>query len=296
VELKELEHFIAVVEYRGFSKAASNIYVSQPTLSKSVKKLEQTLDVILFERSTRSLQLTDAGELVYEKALKIMHAKEELQTALDDLLHEPSGEINIGIPPVIGTLFFPIIAKKFHQRYPRISLQLIEHGAKRIEYLIEAGEVDVGIVVLPVQEEAFSIYPITTEPFKLYVPPNHQLAKQSKVHLRELKNEPFILFNKEFSLHDLIINQCKTVGKFTPKIAYKSAQWDVITELVSAGLGVTLLPQSIYSKMNPSSITTVPLVNPPMWNLGVITKKDRYESFAVKELLTFLRSELSYIK
>lgn len=293
MELKELEHFIAVVEHGGFSKAASHIYVSQPTLSKSVKKLEDTLDVILFERSTRSLQLTDAGELVYQKALKIMYAKEELEVALDDLLHEPSGVINIGIPPVIGTLFFPTIAKKFHQRYPKVSLKLVEHGAKRIEYLIETGEVDLGIVVLPVREEAFSIYPFAAEPFKLFVSQKHPLAKRSKVHLHELKDEAFILFNKEFSLHDLIINQCKTVGNFTPNIVYESAQWDVITELVREELGITLLPESIYEKMNPYRVTTVPLVEPPMWNLGVITKKDRYESFAVKKLLKFLHEEFA---
>src|SRR5690625_3268159 len=104
MELRELEHFIAVVHYDGFSNAAKNIYVSQSTLSKSIKKLEDTLRVVLFERSTRKLELTDAGMLVYNNALKIIHATEELKTSLDDLMHVPSGEIKIGIPPLIGTL------------------------------------------------------------------------------------------------------------------------------------------------------------------------------------------------
>src|SRR5699024_7891743 len=199
MELRELEHFIAVVDYDGFSKAASNIYVSQPTLSKSIKKLEEALDVILFERSTRTLELTDAGELVYNKSLKIISATEELKASLDDLLHIPSGEIKIGIPPVIGTLFFPIIAKKFDQLHPQISLQLIEHGAKRIEYLIEDGKVDVGIVVMPVSEKRFTISPFINEEFQLFVHANHPLAKQDNIHLSELRNESFILFNKEFS-------------------------------------------------------------------------------------------------
>lgn len=291
MELKELEHFIAVVDYDGFSKAASHIYVSQPTLSKSIKKLETTLDVILFERSTRKLVLTDAGELVYNKALKIMSAKEELKASLDDLLHVPSGEIKIGIPPLIGTLFFPIIAKKFDQLHPQISLQLVEHGAKRIEYLIEEGKVDVGMVVLPVNERKFSISPFIHEEFMLFVHPDHSLANRERVSIHELKEEPFILFNKEFSLHDLIINECELKGGFTPHVAYKSSQWDVIAELVSAELGITLLPKSIYSKMNPANIKTVSLATPPMWELGIMTKKDRYLSYAVRSLLQFLQQE-----
>lgn len=291
MELKELEHFIAVVEYDGFSKAASHIYVSQPTLSKSIKKLEERLNVILFERSTRSLSLTDAGQLVYDKALKILSATEELRASLDDLLHLPSGEIKIGIPPLIGTLFFPMIAKKFNELHPQISLQLIEHGAKRIEFLIEEGKVDVGIVVLPVNNKKFTIEPFIHEEFKLFLHPGHALASRELVALPELKNERFILFNQEFSLHHLIINTCELKGHFTPQIAYESSQWDVIAELVAAELGITLLPKTIYTKMNPNNIVAIPIESPPMWELAIITKKDRYQSYALRSLLQFLNKQ-----
>lgn len=291
MELRELEHFIAVVDYDGFSKAATNIYVSQPTLSKSIKKLEETLGVILFERSTRTLELTDAGELVYNKALKIISATEELKTSLDDLLHVPSGEIKIGIPPLIGTLFFPMIAKQFDQLHPQISLQLVEHGAKRIEYFIEDGKVDVGIVVLPVSEKRFTISPFINEEFQLFVHTNHPLAHRDIVQLGELKNEAFILFNKEFSLHHLVINECESKGGFTPNISYESSQWDVIAELVSAELGITLLPKTIYTKMDRTNIITIPIETPPMWELAIITKKDRYLSYAVRSLLEFLHEQ-----
>lgn len=290
LEIKELEHFIAVVDHEGFSKAASNIYVSQPTLSKSIKKLEATLNVTLFERSTRKLELTDAGKLVYSKAQQIIQVTEELKTALDDLLNEPSGEIKIGIPPLIGTLFFPTIAKKFDQMYPHISLQLIEHGAKRIEYLVDEGKVDVAIVVLPVNNNKFTVSPFINEEFKLFVHANHPLAKKQHVHVKELENESFILFNREFSLHDLVINYCQTRGGYTPQIAYESSQWDVIAELVSAELGITLLPNVIYEKMDQNIIKTVTIDSPPMWVLGIITKKDRYLSYAVRSLLQFLKN------
>jgi len=289
LELKDLEHFVAVVRYGSFSKAASHIYVSQPTLSKSVKKLEDKLQVVLFERSTRNLCLTDAGKLVYEQANKIINQTKELTTLLDDLRNTPVGEIKIGIPPLIGTLFFPLIAKDFTNLHKDIALQLIEHGAKKIEYLIENGEIDLGIVVLPVQEQKFTVLPFVNEEFMFFCHRNHPFANHKAINITTLHDEPFILFNQEFALNRLIIEYCKSVGTFYPNISFETSQWDVIAELLSVELGITLLPKSIYKKMDRKSIVAIPLHSPPMWQLGVITKKDRYITFAVRALLNFLQ-------
>lgn len=291
MELTELRHFIAVVNYGSFTKAATNIYVSQPTLSRSIKKLEQKLKVELFERSTRKLILTDAGLLVYEQANKILTATSELYTLIDDLMNIPSGEIKIGVPPLIGTLFFPRIAVNFDRVNPNISLKLIEHGAKKIEYLVEDGQVDVGIVVLPVNNSKFNILPFIQDEFMLITSKNHSLANKKIVKLQDLENENFILFTREFSLHWLVINQCEKVAGFNPTISYQSSQWDLITELVGAQLGITLLPKSIYSKMDKKEISMIPIESPPLWELGVITKKDSYLSFAVRSLIRYLSEE-----
>ncbi|MEI3613071.1 LysR family transcriptional regulator [Pseudogracilibacillus sp. SO30301A] len=291
MELTELRHFIAVVNYGSFTKAATNIYVSQPTLSRSIKKLEQKLKVELFERSTRKLILTDTGLLVYEQANKILAATSELYTLLDDLMNIPSGEIKIGVPPLIGTLFFPRIAVNFDRVNPTISLKLIEHGAKKIEYLVEDGQVDVGIVVLPVNNSKFNILPFIQDEFMLFTSKKHSLANKKIVQLQDLENENFILFTREFSLHWLVINQCETVAGFNPTISYQSSQWDLITELVAAQLGITLLPKSIYSKMDKNEISMIPIESPPLWELGVITKKESYLSFAVRSLIRYLSEE-----
>ena len=293
MDLKLLEHFISVVQYGSFSRAAQQSFVSQPTLSKSIKKLEEQLQVILFERSTRKLRLTDAGELVYEQSLKIIGSTNELFTLIDDFIEKPSGTVNIGIPPLIGTLFFPIIAKNFVPKHPNISLQLVEHGAKKIEYLVDDGQIDLGIVVLPVNEKLFSVTQIVHEPFKCFVHVEHPFASKTKITIHELKNESFILFNSEFALHHLIINYCENFGKFHPKIAFETSQWDVIAELVAAQVGMTLLPESIYKKMDTRTITSIELIDAPMWQLGVITKKDRYTSYALQTLLHFLQKQFS---
>src|SRR5699024_5757532 len=143
---------------------------------------------------------------------------------LDDLMHTPSGEIKIGIPPLIGTLFFPMIAKYFGKEHPQIDLQLFEHGSKRVEYLVEDGQIDAGIVVLPVNNNKFNILLFFEDEFRFFAWSEHPLANKEIIDVKDLEKENFILFNQEFSLHELVIQRCEQAG-FYPNIAYESSQW-----------------------------------------------------------------------
>ncbi|MEC1524523.1 LysR family transcriptional regulator [Neobacillus niacini] len=285
MELRDLKSFIEVVIHQSFTKAAAHSYLSQPSFSKAVKKLEEELEVELFDRSTRHLRLTDAGQIVYEQAQKALESLNEITILLDDLKNVVSGEIKIGIPPLIGTLFFPNIARQIQETYPNLSLHLVERGAKLIGQLVENGQVDLGIVVLPADTSKFNVHPFITDEFVLYVHKKHPLAKRSIVGISELKDEKFILFSDEFTLHDYIKNVCLEAG-FIPKVSYQSSQWDLIVELVSSEFGITLLPKSIYSKQNNPNVQIVPLAEPTLhWRLGIITKKEAYHSYALKEVL-----------
>ncbi|MEK5330312.1 MULTISPECIES: LysR family transcriptional regulator [unclassified Lysinibacillus] len=291
MELRDLKAFMAVVEHGSFTKAASETFVSQPSLSKSIKKLEDNLHVELLNRSTRHVELTDAGNIVYQQGQKIMRSVYDLHILLDDLVNIKTGSIKMGIPPLIGTLFFPEIARKFHQQYPNVHLELVERGAKLVGTLVESGEVDMGIVVLPTDERKFIVQSFVEDQFFVFINEQHPLAKQDHILLQELKNESFIIFTEEFSLHDYVIKSCKSAG-FTPIISYKSSQWDLIVELVSSNLGVTLLPYSIAAKQNNRNVKIIPLQNFYMpWRLGVITKKNTYQSYALTQLLKTIRTE-----
>jgi len=291
MELRDLKAFMTVVEYGSFTKAASESFVSQPSLSKSIKKLEDTLHVELLNRTTRNVELTDAGSIVYKQGQKIMRSVHDLHILLDDLLNIKTGSIKLGIPPLIGTLFFPEIARKFHKQYPEVHLELVERGAKMIGTLVENGDVDMGIVVIPTDERKFSVQSFVEDQFCVFINESHPLAQQERILLQDLKNETFIIFTEEFTLHDYVIKSCKSVG-FTPIIGYKSSQWDLIVELVSSNLGVTLLPYSIAAKQTNKNVKIIPLYNFDMpWRLGVITKKNTYQSFALKQLLNTIRTE-----
>ncbi|KOY84135.1 LysR family transcriptional regulator [Lysinibacillus macroides] len=288
MELRDLRAFMAVVEHGSFTKAANESFVSQPSLSKSIKKLEDTLHVELLNRSTRHIELTDAGKIVFKQGQKIIRSVQDLHILLDDLLNIKTGSIKLGIPPLIGTLFFPEIARRFHQQYPNVHLELVERGAKMVGSLVENGEVDMGIVVLPTDERKFSIQPFVEDQFFVFINESHPLAQQDSIQLQQLKDETFILFAEEFTLHDYVIKSCKNVG-FTPVVGYKSSQWDLIVELVSSNLGITLLPYSIAAKQTNNNVKIIPLDNFNMpWRLGIITKKNTYQSYALKQLLQMI--------
>ncbi|MGE7781021.1 LysR family transcriptional regulator [Peribacillus sp. NPDC097264] len=288
MELRDLQSFIEVANHNSFTKAAAHSYLSQPSLSKAIKKLEQELHVELFDRSTRHLRLTDAGRIVYQQGQKALQALSELDILLGDLKDIATGEIKIGMPPLIGTLFFPEIARRFHQQHPNVSIELVELGAKLIGQLVEDGRIDLGLVVMPANEAKFDIYPFIQDEFVLFVHDDHPLAHQSSVSLTELKEEKFILFTKDFTLHDYVIQACEENG-FSPIISYQSSQWDLIVELVSSKLGIALLPKLIYEKQTNSDVKIIPIENATLlWKLGIITKKGSYHSFAVKELLKVL--------
>lgn len=298
MELRDLRSFIEVVKHQSFTKAASHSYLSQPSFSKAVKKVEEELKVELFDRSTRHLRLTDAGQIVYEQAQKALVSLSEITFLLDDLRNVAVGEIKIGIPPLIGTLFFPNIAKRVQENYPNVSLLLVERGAKLIGQLVESGEVDLGIVVLPTDTSKFNMHPFITDEFVLYVHKKHHLAMRSSIDISELKEEKFILFSDEFTLHDYIKRVCIDAG-FIPDVSYQSSQWDLIIELVSSEFGVTLLPKSIYHKQNNPNVQIVPIAEPTLyWKLGIITKKEAYHSFALREVLKMLKidSQRDYTK
>ncbi|MCJ7988853.1 LysR family transcriptional regulator [Priestia sp. OVS21] len=135
MEIRDLEYFIEVANHKNFTKAALQVHLSQTALSKAVKKVENELGFELLDRSTRELKLTDAGEVVYHQATKALSVLKDMPHLLGDLMNLQTGQIKMGVPPLIGTLFFPKIAKAFNVQYPKVSLELIEFGAKKLKHL-----------------------------------------------------------------------------------------------------------------------------------------------------------------
>ncbi|WML51347.1 LysR family transcriptional regulator [Neobacillus sp. PS3-12] len=294
MESRQLGYFIEVAKQLSFSKAAEKLNVTQPTLSKMVKNLEEELDVLLFDRTTKHMELTDAGEIVFEEAQEIMRMMNNLSDKLADRMKIKKGHVKIGLPPVIGSLFFPNLIRDFRQYYPNIQIGLEEEGAKKVEKMIEEGTVDFGVAVLPVNQELFDSNPFVKSELKLIVYDGHPLAEVDTIPLKRLKNESFLFMREGFALHDRIREHCIQAG-FNPNVIYESSQWDFITEMVANGNGVAILPEPLCRKLDPSVIKAISIIEPKIpWDLAVIWKKNKYLSYATKELLQFIKFNFPY--
>jgi DNA-binding transcriptional LysR family regulator len=290
LDVRNLTYVLEVAKQQNFTKAAEILHLTQPTLSKLVKSMEDELGVTLFDRSGKYIKLTDAGTAAIQQIHLIIQAVNDLYTTLDDVSQLKTGLIKIGLPPVISTVFFPRVIAPFKKKYPNIEFAMVEEGAKKVEQLVLDGSIDMGVVISPDEDSSLWKMPFIQQQVSLLLHKSHALSGRASVSLPELSKEPFILFAKGFAVRHHVIEACHSVG-FHPEIAYESSQWDLLVEMVAAGLGVSFLPEAICSKVVNPEVCIVPLTNPSIpWNLFVIWNKERYVSYAMRELLAFIRS------
>ncbi|GIO22235.1 LysR family transcriptional regulator [Oceanobacillus sp. J11TS1] len=288
MELKQLTYFKEVAKHKSVTKAAEQIHISQPALSKSIKSLEEELGTPLFIRTNKMIDLTDAGNVVLEYTQEISNLVDEMKLTLSDLTNLSVGQLNIGLPPFIGSLFFPDVMKKFHESYPNIKLDITEYGGARVVKSVEEGEFELGVAVLPLDERIFNVYPIVKEEMKLIVHKDHPLASYEKVNVKDLRDEEFIFYHEDFALNQIIRNHFFTIAGFEPKILFKSMQWDLMSEMVAANLGIAILPQSICNRLFTKDIKIISFEPTIMWKLAVITKKGKYISNAGRKFIDFI--------
>lgn len=293
MDIRHLTYFIEVAKYKSFTNASKSLHLSQSTLSKVVKSLEEELNVELIDRSVKKIELTDAGEIVLAEGEIIMESINDLSIHLYDLMNLKKGKIKIGIPPIIGFLFFPKIIKGFNNLYPDIKIKIFEDHSNKVKQDVRDGILDFGVVMLPVDEKEFDVISFVNEELSLFVHTTHPLAQREKVELSELENENFILFNQEL-IYNLIIQECLRAG-FRPKIAYEISEWGFISEMIGENIGISICPKPIAKKVNQDLIKVISIENPSIpWNLGFISKKRKHASPAVREFIKYISAELPF--
>ncbi|CAM3417301.1 cidABC operon transcriptional activator CidR [Marinicrinis lubricantis] len=292
MDIRHLQYFLEVAKHQSFTKAAEALYITQPTISKLIKNLEEELGILLFERVGKRVELTDAGEVLLQQAQGMVQSFEHMTVQLGDLLELKHGRIRMGLPPMIGASYFPKMMGMFRQKYPGIQLELFEDGAKKVEAEVEAGHLDIGVVLLPTKPELFDMIPFVEDQLMIVVHADHPLLELDEVRLKDLEHEPFLLFREDFALHDRIIEECRNTG-FEPNIMYKSSQWDFISEMAAAKLGIALLPNTICKELTTRQVRIIPLKQPVIpWHLAMVWRKDRYLSFAAREWIRFSKTML----
>ncbi|WP_439271176.1 LysR family transcriptional regulator [Pseudochrobactrum sp. HB0163] len=284
MELRTLRIFTEVVRQGGFTQAAKTVFLTQSAVSKAVRQLEDELGLTLLDRSGHKSVMTDAGEVVFQRALRILAEQDDLKTELAELQGLTKGILRLGLPPIgSDTLFAPLFAI-YRRRYPGIDIQLVEHGSKKLEDMVRNGEVDLGASLLPAPEE-FDWQNVRKEPIDVLLPASHPLTGQSAIALKQLQDLPFILFDAAFALNPIILNACRIQG-FSPMVAARSSQINFIIELVHAGLGIGFLPRLIAEQRVRPGVCHITISEPALsWDMAWVWRRGAYLPHAARAWL-----------
>ncbi len=244
-DIRQLRHFIAVAEEKHFRIASERLNMTQPPLSLSIKKLEEEVGVLLLDRSTKHVDLTPAGEVflngAYETLAKVDQISNDAKRAAEGLI----GRLNIGF---VGSAIYdalPTTVRHFREQYPDVELDLFEMSTIEQLEAISTGEIDVGFLRPPVAGSSlYQLQTVQKEHLIAVMPTSHHLASQPTICLSDLAEDGFILFPQKTSpnLHALVLFACREAG-FAPKISQTAHQIQTQISLVSAGLGVALVPE-----------------------------------------------------
>lgn len=293
MDLNQLETFISVADNQSFTKASIELFITQSSVSKIIKSLEEEVGGPLFYRSP-DIRLTDVGMELYKHSVDVIALMDRIPDELENLTELKKGSIRIGIPPLICSNFFPAIIGRFKEKYPGIKITLVELELKSIEEEINAGNLDIAIVCsAPYSDESFEVHKILGSQLQVGIHKSHPLVDSYEISLEDLAKESFVLFNKEFSIYDTIINSCYQYG-FEPDVVCNSSQKDFIVEMVASKMGITLLPEISTKRIRHPDIKFIPLIEPEInINLMLLWKKNRYLPYACREWIKFTANELS---
>ena len=285
MNLKHLSYFVDISKRESFTKAADDIYVSQSALSKSVKSLEQELNVTLIDRTSKSFNLTEEGRILYVEGEKLLQYIDESQDEIIEKIHRSRRRLRIGVPPVISTVYFSQLLFRFIKQYPNIELEISEVGANIVQNQINAGNIDIGVVILPIiNTDNYHIIPAMSSDNALIVNKDHPLASRDEVDFKELE-------------HDRIIKNCEIAG-FYPHITTESSQWDFLAEMVAYNQGISILPVPIMKRFYSSDrIKMIRLKEPEFpWNIAMIFKKEKLITAQMEEFIHFVVNNKDTVK
>ena len=242
MNLRDLRYFVALADTRHFGKAAERCFVSQPTLSAQIKKLENYLGVQLLERQPRKVTLTETGQKILPLARRILQESDEI-VSLARNEHDPlSGKLKIAFIPTIGPYLLPLVARKLRKQLPRLKLMLYEYQTQPLLEKLRAGEIELGVLALPVPLDGLETRELYEEAFTVAVPNQHTLAKKPHVKLDDLTGENLLLLEDGHCLRDQALDVCSMID-VKENEDYRATSLETLRQMVAAGLGITLLPE-----------------------------------------------------
>ncbi|WP_292947548.1 hydrogen peroxide-inducible genes activator [Olleya sp. UBA1516] len=241
--ITQLSYVLAVAENQNFTKAAQKCFVTQPTLSMQIQKLEDQLDVLIFDRSKKPIELTEVGKKIVTQARNIVNESYRIQDIVDQEKGYIGGEFKIGIIPTVMPTLLPMFLTNFVKKYPKVKLKIEELTTEEIISRINDGHLDAAIAATPLENENIKERVLYFEPFVAYVPQNHRLKNKKKLETSDLEIDDMLLLEDGHCFRDGVINLCKAFKNHSDdKFQIESGSIETLVKLSNEGLGMTLMP------------------------------------------------------
>ncbi|MEX0732533.1 MAG: LysR substrate-binding domain-containing protein [Aquisalimonadaceae bacterium] len=287
MNLRDLRYLVEVARYRHFGRAAEASHVSQPTLSAQLKKLEAFLGVILVERTNKQVMLTPIGEEVATRARYILSAADDIIEVSRAASDPMAGDIRLSLIPTVAPYLLPHLVPAIREHLPRLRPMLYEDQTAHLLDRLRRGEVDAGILALPVDgADSFAQEALYDEPFLLAAPRGHPLVDTDRIDLKRLSGERLLLLEEGHCLRDQALDVCKLVGAREER-EFRATSLETLRQMVAAGAGITLLPELAAnpSLANASAVVLHRFVSPPpLRHIAMVWRKGSPREPAVKAI------------
>ncbi len=251
MNLRDLQYLVALAEHKHFGKASEASFVSQPTMSTQIKKLEEMLDVQLVERGSRGVLLTAIGELVAARARLIMAEVDAIKDHARLSKQPEAGRLTLGVFPTLGPYWLPHVVPRILQRFPNLELYLIEEKTELLIEQLHSGKIDAAVLAAPVVDDQLRSTPLFDESFVLAVPAQHPLAQRERVNSTDLQAYQLLLLDEGHCMRDQALSVCRIAGS-QEMDGFRATSLETLRQMVAANVGITLLP----------SLATLPPVPP----------------------------------
>jgi LysR family hydrogen peroxide-inducible transcriptional activator len=241
MNLRDLRYLVALADHRHFGRAAEASFVSQPTLSTQIRKLEDELGVALVERAPRKVMLTPVGRDIAERARRIVAEADQLKEAARRARDPEAGSVRLGLFPTLGPYLLPHVVPRIRQRFPKLELLLVEEKSDVILSRLREGRLDAGLLALPLHDDQLHAEFLFEEAFLLAVPEAHPLARRDSLSLGDLADQRLLLLEDGHCLRDQALDVCRLAGAGEMD-EFRATSLETLRQMVAANVGVTLLP------------------------------------------------------
>lgn len=290
--IRDLKYLITLAELGSFSRAAEACFVSQPTLSAQLKKLEEDLGVTLFERTNKQVLITSVGKQIADKARLILQNCNDLKTLAENAKDPFSGAFRLGIIPTLGPYLLPEILKPLQKTLPNLALFVHEDKTDVIMAQLKSGELDAIILALPVPQEGLHSTELFCEPFCIAAAKNNPLLKKKSLSLKDLQDQPLLLLSEGHCFREQALEACARTT--TSDTGFRATSLETLRQLVAADFGITLLPAlSVYRMREDAAIGTRDFEHPiPSRRIGMLWRHNSAREKCCEKIAALIQAEI----